>query len=191
VEALARVLELVGDDAAVVATTGKTGRELFMLADRPQHFYQVGAMGCASAVALGVALSTRRRVVVLDGDGAALMRLGTVATIGDAAPPNLVHVVLDNGVHDSTGGQRTAAPATDFAAIALGCGYRRAVTCAAIEDFGAALAGALDTPGPQLVHVLLRPGSTDGVGRPTVHPSEVARRFRAFVTAAAPSVVGA
>ena len=89
---------------AVVATTGKCGRELFTLADRPQHLYQVGSMGCASAMGLGVALHTPRPVVVLDGDGAALMKLGNLATIGSRAPANLVHIVLDNGVHDSTGG---------------------------------------------------------------------------------------
>ena len=84
------------EDTAVIATTGKAGRELFTLADRPQHLYQVGSMGCASGMGLGVALNTPRPVVVVDGDGAALMKLGTLATIGAYAPPNLVHVLLDN-----------------------------------------------------------------------------------------------
>ncbi|MEE8500946.1 MAG: phosphonopyruvate decarboxylase, partial [Kiloniellales bacterium] len=127
--ALRRILDLVPDDAALIATTGKCGRELFTLADRPQHFYQVGSMGCAGAMGLGVALNARRPVVVLDGDGAALMKLGAFATIGAQGPENLVHLVLDNGIHDSTGGQATVSANVDFARVALACGYRRAVAC--------------------------------------------------------------
>ena len=97
---LERFLALTDDRTAVVATTGKAGRELFTLADRPQHIYQVGSMGGASGMALGVALNTSAPVVVLDGDGAALMKLGTFATIGAYAPGNLIHILLDNGVHD-------------------------------------------------------------------------------------------
>ncbi len=102
------------NDAAVIATTGKSGRELFTLADRDQHLYCVGSMGGASAIGLGVALHADRPVVVLDGDGAALMKLGNLATIGAAAPARYVHVLLDNGVHDSTGGQATVAPGGRF-----------------------------------------------------------------------------
>jgi phosphonopyruvate decarboxylase len=118
-QVLERVLAAVPESVPIVATTGKTGRELFTLADRPQHLYLVGSMGCASGVGLGIALNTERRVVVLDGDGAALMKLGTMATIGAMRPKNLVHVLLNNGVHDSTGGQATSAPAVDFVQVAL------------------------------------------------------------------------
>ena len=180
-EVLERVLAAVPDAAAVVATTGKCGRELFTLADRPQHLYQVGSMGCASAMGLGVALHSRRPVVVLDGDGAALMKLGSLATIGAQGPPNLVHVVLDNGVHDSTGGQPTVSPSVDFAEVALACGYASGATCDDLPGFEAAFRAALAEPGPHLVHARIRPGSMAGLGRPTVHPSEVARRFQRFV----------
>ena len=121
--------------AAVVATTGKAGRELFTIADRPQHIYQVGSMGCASAMGLGVALNTQRPVVVLDGDGAALMKMGVLATIGAQAPANLVHVVLDNGVHDSTGGQATVSPIVDFADVALACGYASGAGCDSVAGW--------------------------------------------------------
>ena len=110
IDLLRRVQALVPAEAAVAAITGKTGRELFTLDDRPQQLYQVGSMGCASAMGLGIALNTQRPVLVLDGDGAALMMLGAMATIGAHAPGNLIHVLLDNGVHDSTGGQATVSP---------------------------------------------------------------------------------
>ena len=181
---LERLLAVVPDDAAVIATTGKTGRELFTLADRPQHLYQVGSMGCASGMGLGIALNTSRKVVVLDGDGAALMKLGTLATIGAYAPPHLVHVVLDNGVHDSTGGQATSSPSVDFAKAALACGYRHAASCDSRFGFVHAFGAALSSTGPTLLHVKIAPGSMEKLGRPTVPPHEVARRFRAFVTGA-------
>lgn len=182
---LERLLAVLPDDTAVIATTGKCGRELFTLSDRPQHFYQVGSMGCASAMALGVALTTARRVVVLDGDGAALMKLGTLATIGAYRPAGLLHVVLDNGVHDSTGGQATSAPVVDFAAVALACGYRAAWTCDTASGFDQAMRDASRSPGPALVHARIEPGSMAKLGRPTVAPHEVARRFRSFLAQSA------
>jgi phosphonopyruvate decarboxylase len=180
-EVLERFLAVVPDAAAVIATTGKCGRELFTLADRPQHLYQVGSMGGASAMGLGVALHTPRPVVVLDGDGAALMKLGNLATIGSRAPANLVHVVLDNGVHDSTGGQATVSANVDFAAVALACGYESGMSCDSLRGFEQALGATCDQSGPHLIHARIAPGSLQKLGRPTVTPPEVARRFRRFL----------
>jgi len=182
--ALERILASVPDAAAIIATTGKCGRELFTIADRPQHLYQVGSMGGASGMGLGVALNVKRPVVVLDGDGAALMKMGTLATIGAYAPGNLVHIVLDNAAHDSTGGQPTVSPVVDFAAVALACGYAHAHSADDLEGLAAALKDAFDRPGPHLVHIRLKPGSPDKLGRPTVKPPEVARRFKAFLVEA-------
>ena len=182
IDLLRRVQTLVPAEAAVVATTGKTGRELFTLDDRPQQLYQVGSMGCASGMGLGIALNTARPVLVLDGDGAALMKLGTLATIGAHAPGNLIHVLLDNGVHDSTGGQATVSPNVDFAAVAQACSYPIAYRCDSEAGFVQALEAALtDGPRPALIHALIAPGSVAELGRPTVSPRDVARRFRSFI----------
>ena len=186
---LQRFLARTDDRTAVVATTGKCGRELFTLADRPQHLYQVGSMGGASGMALGVALNTARKVVVLDGDGAALMKLGALATIGACAPANLLHILLDNGVHDSTGGQATVSATVDFAGVALACGYAYAASCDSLDGFEAALGACADAGGPALLHVRIAPGSMDKLGRPTVKPAEVARRFKAFLAQGAPVAV--
>ena len=180
-EALAAVLELADGGTALVATTGKCGRELVTLADRPQHLYLVGSMGGASGVALGAALNCPKRVVVLDGDGAALMKLGSLATIGAYAPSNLLHVVLDNGVHDSTGGQATVSASVDFAAVALACGYAHAASCDDTDGFARAWAAAAQSGGPSLIHLRVLPGSMERLGRPTVAPAEVARRFKTFL----------
>jgi phosphonopyruvate decarboxylase len=171
IDALERLIAELPEDAAIIATTGYCGRELFTLADRPQHIYQVGSMGGASAMGLGVALNVERPVVVLDGDGAALMKMGNMATIGARQPGNLVHVVIDNGAYESTGGQATVSPGVDFSAVARACGYRYAATADSLTGFAHALKRALATPGPRLVHLKVVPGTLDKLGRPTVSGS--------------------
>jgi phosphonopyruvate decarboxylase len=182
---LERILAAAPDDLPIVVTTGKAGREMFTLADREQHLYQVGSMGCASPMGLGIALTTGRRTLVIDGDGAALMKMGSLATIGAYQPPGLVHVLLDNGVHDSTGGQATVSPVVDFAAVALACGYRRAFVCDSAAGFAGAFTEALTGEGPVLVHARIAPGSLEKLGRPTIAPHEVAQRFRSFIARSA------
>ncbi len=179
--ALERLLAHLPDEAAVIATTGKCGRELFTLADRPQHLYQVGSMGCAAPSALGAALNVARPVVALDGDGAALMKMGAMATIGSLASKNLIHIILDNGTYDSTGGQPTASANVDFAAVAASCGYAAAFSCDGLDGFGLAVEKSLSAPGPRLIHMSISPGSMSGLGRPSIKPPEAARRFKAFL----------
>ena len=178
---LEKVIELSSDKTAIIATTGKCGRELFTIADRPQHIYQVGSMGGASGMGLGLALNTDKSVVVLDGDGAALMKMGTLATIGANSPKNLIHVILDNGVHDSTGGQATVSPHINFAQVAIACGYRFANTTDSLKGFSEAFSEAIGNNGPTLIHAKINSGSIEGLGRPTLKPEDVARRFQAFV----------
>ena len=138
-------------------------------------------MGCASAMGLGVALNVARPVVVLDGDGSALMKLGSLATIGAQSPRNLIHVILDNGVHDSTGGQATVSPGVDFARIALACGYRHVSACDDLAGLVEALRSGLKQAGPHMIHLRIKPGSLAKLGRPTIKPPEVARRFQDFL----------
>lgn len=186
-DALQVIRRVLPENAAIVATTGKTGRELFTLEDRDEHFYMVGAMGSASGVGLGIALNRRGPVVVLDGDGAALMRLGTFATIGAHAPSNLIHVVLDNGVHDSTGGQKTVSDAMSFCGVASACAYATAIWIDSVDDLAETLTELCNSSGPHLVCMSIKPGSIDKLGRPTVSPAEVAMRFGVFLNCATES----
>jgi phosphonopyruvate decarboxylase len=180
--ALAAIRSAARDGDVLIATTGHTGRELYAAGDHPNQLYLVGAMGCASSLALGLCIARpERRVVVIDGDGAALMRLGALATIGYERPTNLVHVLLDNEAHDSTGAQSTVAHTADLAFVAAACGYPRVVRARNDEELAAAVAG--DEPLLTFVHMKTVPGSPHDLPRPTVRPAEVARRLRRFVSA--------
>ena len=181
-EALELILAALEGDEAIIATTGKTGRELFTIADRPNHLYVVGGMGTASAIGFGVAHALPHQpVVVIDGDGAALMKMGSLATIGLYQPENFLHIILDNEVHDSTGGQQTASPTVRFAQVAAASNYRNAIGVDQREEIREAVRDLRHRAGPSLLHVKIRPGSPEKLGRPTVKPHEVKERFSAFL----------
>jgi phosphonopyruvate decarboxylase len=174
-EVIEAIVREVGDDAVVVATTGYTARELAASWDRPANLYVVGSMGCASSVALGLSTAApNRRVVVLDGDGAALMRLEALTTIGRLAPAGLVHVVLDNGAYESTGGQRTSSGGLDLVGIARACGYAHARTVADPGDVARAVHDARATT---FLHVPVAQGTDPDLPRPRLGPDAVARRL--------------
>jgi phosphonopyruvate decarboxylase len=185
-QALAALLQsTVSPDTIVLASTGYCGRELYALADRPNHFYMVGSMGCVTALALGLALSRPQlRVVAVDGDGAALMRMGTFASIGAYAPHNLWHLLLDNGVHDSTGGQATVSAGVGFAAIAAACGYPLALESDGIEVIDELFA-ASNVAGPRFAHLRTKPGAAPNLPRPSVTPEQVSARLAAHIGAKA------
>jgi phosphonopyruvate decarboxylase len=164
-------------DTVVLASTGFCGRELCALEDRPNHLYMVGSMGCVSALALGLALSRPElRVIAIDGDGAALMRMGTFATIGAYAPANLWHLLLDNGAHDSTGGQATVSPQISFAGIAAACGYTCALHTANLGRLKEWL-GSPSSGGPRFACMATRTGSPKDLPRPALGPEAVRERF--------------
>jgi phosphonopyruvate decarboxylase len=175
-EALREVVERTAA-AAVLASTGFCGRELYAVEDRPNHLYMVGSMGCVVPLALGLALARPDlRVVALDGDGAALMRMGAFATVGAYGPPNLWHLLLDNGAHDSTGGQATVSPNVSFAEIAAACGYASALDTDSLGIISEWLDGApLD--GPRFARLLTRPGTPADLPRPAVTPVDVKIRL--------------
>ncbi len=176
-DALREVVAQTALDSAVLATTGFCGRELYAIDDRPNQLYMVGSMGCVLPLALGLALARPQlRVIALDGDGAALMRLGAFATVGAYGPPNLWHLLLDNGVHDSTGGQATVSPQLSLAGVAAACGYAEALE----TDDVARLAAWLHAPlaaGPRFARLLIRPGAPEHLPRPSQGPVEVKTRW--------------
>lgn len=177
-DAVKHIIDAAHGDTVVVATTGKTSRELYeyRIARGDGHakdFLTVGGMGHAASIALGLARARpERKVLCLDGDGAALMHLGAMAIIGQSGQRNLLHVVVNNGAHDSVGGQPTVAFAVDLGGVATACGYREVV----VTDEPGALAAAVrqlqDAPGPAFLEVRVNKGARDDLGRPRGSPRE-------------------
>ncbi len=171
------------ENTVVIATTGYTGRELFASGNQPNHLYMVGSMGCASSLGLGLSLARPDlQVVVIDGDGAALMRMGNFATIGTYGGSNLIHILLDNEVHDSTGAQATVAAGISFAKIAEACGY--GVTLAGDDlDLLEVLFTSDSQDQPKLAHLKIRPGTLDNLPRPNIAPEAVLQRLMTHIGA--------
>ena len=158
-DVVAAVASLERQGLVVLATTGETSRELYAERERrgdppARDFLTVGSMGHASQIALGLAAARPElRVVCVDGDGALLMHMGGMAAIGAAQPANLIHVGVSNRVHESVGGQPTAAPDLDLGAIASACGYRAVLRATSPSELDEALHAALARPGPIFIDV--------------------------------------
>lgn len=175
-DVLARlVAESGASETVLIGSTGFNGRELYAIADRPNHLYMVGSMGCAASLGLGLSLvKPDRKIVVIDGDGAVLMRMGNMATVGAYGKHNLYHLLLDNRVHESTGGQATVSASVDFAAVAAACSYAGVYASSGqMPDFE----GFLQARAPAFMHVATSRGVPDSLPRPSVKPADVARRL--------------
>ncbi|MGW3964159.1 phosphonopyruvate decarboxylase [Amycolatopsis sp. NPDC005003] len=182
IELLAKIR--VEHSLSVIATTGMSGRELESICPRDEDLYMVGSMGCAPSLALGVSLGApTNRLVVLDGDGALLMRLESMVALARYATVPITHIVVDNGSYDSTGAQATLSGEVDFEALAKAAGYRSAATADSLATADALLrrSFALTTPGPHLCVLKARPGDVVPVGRPRLEPREQGARFTAAV----------
>lgn len=165
------------DDEFVVACNGMISRELFSIKDRARNFYMLGSMGLASAIGLGAALArSDRKVVVLDGDGNVLMSFGSLATIGKVSPKNLIHIVLDNECHESTGGQSTASSVTELDIIASSCGFRNSKFVGSLDDLKEVLKTFLSLDGPSFIHAKVDRERVD-VPRVSIDPIEIKNRF--------------
>lgn len=179
-EALERLLTLA-DDALVVSTTGKTSREVYELREarkEPQRdFLTVGGMGHAASIALGVSTGCSqqgraRRVVCLDGDGAALMHLGALAIIGQTKPTNFIHVLLNNSAHESVGGQPTVVDRIDLKALAIACGYRSYMQARDVPGIDRCWLELNTAPGPVFFQIDIAIGSRSNLGRPASTPEQ-------------------
>jgi phosphonopyruvate decarboxylase len=163
------------DETILIASTGFSGRELYAVDDRPNHLYMVGSMGCVASLGLGLSLvRPDKKIIVIDGDGALLMRMGNLAVVGAYAGNNYYHLLLDNRVHESTGGQATLSASVDFPAMAVASGYQ---TVVAANDESGGLDGLLDASAPAFLCIETRKGVPQGLPRPSVKPAEVARRL--------------
>ena len=180
------IASAAGEDP-IVSTTGKASRELFEIreANGQSHCYDfltVGSMGHSSSIALGIALQQpQRKVWIIDGDGAVLMHMGSMAVLASQNPGNIVHIVINNGAHETVGGQPTAMANVDVVAVAKGCGYPNAVSVDSFEALDAALAEARANNELTLIEVKCAIGARDDLGRPTTTAQENKQAFMEFL----------
>jgi phosphonopyruvate decarboxylase len=183
-EAIKAVLASLGDDDRVVSTTGMASREIYELRDargegHGKDFLTVGSMGHAIMIAMGLASFSTHGVYCLDGDGAAIMHLGSLALAAKSAPSNLKHIILNNGAHDSVGGQPTIGYALDFAALAKTLGYQAAFYADTLAGLSAVLEDFRAAKGPCLLEIRVRGGARKDLGRPKTSPVENKSSFMA------------
>lgn len=187
-DAMKCVIDNIPSDSAVVSTTGKLSRELFEYREtrhesHERDFLTVGSMGHASSIALGIALShPERKVFCFDGDGAFIMHMGALSNIGKLAPGNFIHLLFNNGAHESVGGQPTLGFEIDALAIARACGYAKAVSVETEEDLISALSSALDSEKPVLIEIKVGINSREDLGRPTTTPVQNKNAFMHFLS---------
>ena len=175
-EAIQTVAAALGEKDCIVSTTGMISRELFeyraaMNQGHERDFLTVGSMGHASQIALGIAMAkTDRKVWCFDGDGAAIMHMGSLAIVANKAPKNYVHVVFNNGAHDSVGGQPTVGLKIDLPAVAKAVGYKAEYSVDNKEALNAILKNVNGFEGPTLIEVKVKKGNRKDLGRPTTTP---------------------
>ncbi len=189
-EIIRHIVKASGEDP-IISTTGKASRELFEIREQngqghQYDFLTVGSMGHSSSIALGVALHRpETRVWCVDGDGAALMHLGAMAVIGANRPKNLIHVVINNGAHETVGGMPTVAGKTDLVMVARGCGYPYAVSVDTFVELDLALEEAKDANQLSFIEVKCALGAREDLGRPTTTARENKERFMDWLASGA------
>lgn len=186
-EEIIRHIVKVSGENPIISTTGKASRELFEIRaeNKQSHQYDfltVGSMGHSSSIALGVALhKPGQKIWCIDGDGAVLMHMGAMAVIGTNRPSNLIHVVINNGAHETVGGMPTVASAIDFVAIAKSCGYPYAVCVEDFDELDRELEKVKDRNELCFIEVKCAIGARDNLGRPTTSAIENKRNFMGYL----------
>lgn len=181
-DALEVVQKIANKDTLLLATTGVTGRELFELNDLASQFYMVGSMGCISSVGLGLAIARPdKNVVVIDGDGSLLMRMGSMTSNAYYNPSNMFHLLLDNGLHESTGGQKTVSATVDFMKIAEGANYPKIVEIKNLSELECAIKSWQASNELTFAYCKTDKGIKENLGRPTVTPVQVRERFMKYI----------
>jgi len=188
--AIKAAADALGPNVAMVSATGMPSRELYehrveqfgVEGATGRDFLTVGSMGCCSSIALGLALgSPGKQIVCLDGDGGTIMHAGALITAGQKAPDNFKHVILNNGAHDSVGGQPSYAFDFELTEIAKSAGYKGTKTASTPEEIAAGCQWLLDTPGPVLLEIRTTLGARGDLGRPKSTPQQNKKAFMEFV----------
>ncbi|MCM0650590.1 phosphonopyruvate decarboxylase [Clostridium swellfunianum] len=187
-EAIRVILKNIDSEDVIVSTTGMASRELFELREargegHEKDFLTVGSMGHSSQIALGIAIAKpETNVYCLDGDGALLMHMGGLSIIGSVSPKNYKHIVINNGAHDSVGGQPTVALEVNIGSIATACGYKSVLTVETEQDISEKINILKKSEGPALLEIRVNKGARKNLGRPTTTPVQNKLAFMDFLS---------
>ncbi|MEK7509971.1 MAG: thiamine pyrophosphate-dependent enzyme [Patescibacteria group bacterium] len=177
-EALTIVYDAMDEKAVFIFTNGRISREGYLKRDAPRNFYMLASMGKTVSIGLGIALERKeRRVVVIDGDGNVLMNLDNLAMVGYLQPANLVHVVLDNEIYATTGGQETLSAKIDLSEVAKACGYPSVWRVQSREELQAALEQIREKQGPHFLLAKVEKEQLEGTKIIPYTPEEIKTRF--------------
>jgi phosphonopyruvate decarboxylase len=181
------ILTHLAEDDIVVSTTGMASREIFEIRAKNKmghhrDFLTVGSMGHCSQIALGLAMQlNNRKIYCIDGDGSLIMHMGSLSTIGTQQPKGFKHIVINNGAHDSVGGQPTAGLKINITQIALSCGYKEAKRIKCYEELPDAIKWLTSTDGPIMLEIIVKKGNRDNIGRPTKTPLQNKHDFMDYI----------
>ena len=176
--AIAIALEHIEFDDRIISANGFISRDLFSISDTRPAFYMIGSMGLASSIGLGIALKDPgRKVFVFDGDGNILMNLGSLTTVGSLKPKNLIHIVFDNSVHESTGSQPTNTNFVSIEKIAKACNYNHTFTARTENNFEKILRKIKKLKGPIMIVVKIQQTNDKKSARVNYEPVEMKERF--------------
>jgi len=176
-EAIEAITGCLKGDELIISANGMISRELFSIRDSENNFYMLGSMGLASSIGFGLAfLVPSRKVLILDGDGNILMNLGSLTTIGHFSPGNLLHIVLDNEIHASTGGQPTVSGTATLEDIALGAGFQKVKRVYETEELREAVSQFKGSEGPLFILAKIEQGDKE-VPRVPIDPVKIKERF--------------
>jgi len=165
------------EDEIVVSNIGDPSKELYQIRDRAKNFYMLGSLGLASSISLGLALSQERKVVCLDGDGSILMNMGSLSTIANTRPGNLVLIVLDNGSYGSTGNQRTySSGLTDLRSVARACGIEKCIKVEDEKTLSDSLKRCMKSNKLAFVHAIIEPDDSK-LNKVPIDPIYIKNRF--------------
>lgn len=186
-KALEIILNQLPKDSIIVSTTGKTSREIFEIREKNNQphfrdFLTVGSMGHCSSIALGIAIADpNRKVFCIDGDGSLIMHMGSLSTIGKLKPLNFYHILINNYVHESVGGQKTSAEFIDIPNLVKCNNYGHVFSVEDSSQLNNNLRDFLDNNGPAFLEVKVKPGSRTNLGRPTIKPVDNKKALMEFL----------
>ncbi|MBN2571278.1 MAG: phosphonopyruvate decarboxylase [Ignavibacteriales bacterium] len=176
-QAIETALSEIEDEIPIFSTTGMPSREIYQVKDRKNNFYTVGSMGCTSSIAFGYFLKTKKKVAVFDGDGAVLLKMGTLATLGYYQPEKLLHICLDNESYESTGGQSTISTKIILSDVAIAAGYKNVKLVKSKDEITEFIKKWKANPSLSFLHIKVKNQTDHNIGRPKESPAELKKRF--------------